>query len=191
MANDAHDNAITDAQAYEKYAKRPQSEDKLAELSQLAEEQLAKQQAVADAERALKERKEELRQIAEVAVPELMDSLGIENFTTTSGIKIKVGTKIRASINAQNQRGAFDWLREHGHEAIIKRELKMTFGMGEDEQAQEVIKKLDGMPVQDKSAVHPSTLVKFVGEMLEAGHDVPAELFNIHQQRITKIDVKK
>lgn len=175
---------------YSGYQSRPQSDDALAKLSQLAEDQLAASHALAAAEKAVEDRKEELRQIAEVEVPELMDTLGMKEFTTTSGIKIKVAVKIRASINAQNQAGAFRWLRENNHEAIIKREVKVQFGMGEDAQAQETLKKLEGLPVQDKSSVHNATLVKFVGEMLKDGLPVPEELFNIHRQRFTKVDVK-
>lgn len=192
MANDAHDNAQTDKDAlknYGDYVKRPQSDDALAVLSQLAEDQLAAQIRVAATEKALADSKEELRLIAEVAVPELMDQLGMREFTTTSGIKIKVDMKIRASINAQKQMEAFQWMRDNNHESLIKRVIAVQFGMGEDAEAQAALEKLEGLPVQDKSTVHNGTLVKFVKEMLATGQDVPEELFNIHQQRITKVKI--
>ena len=175
---------------YEDYQNRPQSDDALAKLSQLAEDQLAAVRVVEAAEEAVKDAKEALRLIAEVAVPELMDALGMEEFTTTSGIKIKVSTKIRASISAKHQAAAFAWLRENNHEALIKREVKMQFGMGEDELAQETLEKLDGLTIQDKSSVHNQTLVKFITELLEQGKPVPEDLFNIHKQRFTKVGVK-
>ena len=190
MANDAHDNAETDKRTYLDYVDRTDNTDALAMLSRLAEDQLAAQAALTAAEQDVKEKTAALRDNAEVAVPDLMDQLGMEEFTTTSGIRIKVGTKIRASINSQNQADAFRWLRENNHEALIKRELKLRFGMGEDALAQEAIDKLDGLPVQDKSSVHNSTLVSFVGEMLRNGKEVPEELFNIHRQRFTKAVVK-
>jgi hypothetical protein len=168
---------------YSDFQKRPQSDDALAKLTQLAEDQLAATSALTEAEEQVTAKKEALRLIAEVAVPELMDELGMEEFTTTSGIKVKVSTKIRASISAEHQAAAFRWLRENNHEALIKREVKMQFGMGEDEIAQETIEKLDGLPLQDKSSVHNGTLVKFITEMLEGGKPIPEELFNIHKQR--------
>lgn len=191
MANDAYDNAKTDKEAYAKYAQRPASDDALAQLSQLAEDQLAAQTAVKDAEEALKQRQKELRDIAEVQVPELMDSLGMKEFETTSGIKIKVDKKYRASIKADMTDQAMRWLRDNGHEALIKRELKMTFGMGEDGLAQEAIDRLGDTPFDDKSKVENPTLVKMVREALEAGKEVPEELFNVFPQRFTKVTTKK
>lgn len=174
---------------YSDYIDRPQSEDALAELSRLADAQLEAQVAVERAEEELKARKQELAEIAEVQIPELMEKMGIETFTTTSGVKISVKEQIRASILAAHRGAAFRWLRENGHEALIKREVKVAFGMGEDELAQETIEKLGDLPVEDKSSVHPSTLKKFVTELLEAGAEVPEELFSVHRQRVSNIKV--
>lgn len=167
----------------------PTSDDALARLSQLAEAQLEAQISVAKAERGLKAWQEELRQISEVHIPELMEELGVEEITTTSGIKLAVSEKIQASILAANKAAAFRWLRENGHEALIKRVVRVQFGMGEDELAQEAIDRLKDLPVEDDSKVHPSTLKKFVKELLSEGQEVPEELFSVHRQRVANIKV--
>jgi len=174
---------------YSDYIDRPQSEDALAELARLADAQLEAHKAVARAEVELTKRERELRDIAEVAIPELMEEMGIETFTTTSGVKISVKEQIRANILAANRGAAFRWLRDNGHAALIKREVKVAFGMGEDELAQETIDKLGDLPVEDKSSVHPSTLKKFVSDRLADGKDVPEDVFSIHRQRVAAIKV--
>jgi len=42
--------------------------------------------------------------------------------------------------------------------------------------------------VDDKAAVHPSTLTSFVKERLAEGDDFPLELFGVHRQRSSVID---
>ena len=168
---------------------QPQSEDGLAQLSRLAEEQLERQKAVAAAEAELEKRKDELRETAEVAIPELMEELGIETFTTSNGLKVSVKEDIRASILAANKAQAFQWLRDNGHSAIIKRIVKVQFGMGEDDQAEQAIEALGDLPVEDESNVHWQTLCRFAREMLSEGQEIPEELFSIHRQRVSKIKV--
>ena len=168
---------------------KPQSEDALARLSVMADEQLQKQLDVAVATKALKDAKEELDQVSMFDIPELMAELGIEEFQTTSGLKVSIKEKVRASILKATQIQAFMWLRENGHAAIIKRIVKVQFGMGEDEMAQKAIETLlkQALPVEDNSSVHPSTLAKFVREMFENGAEVPEELFSVHRQRVAGI----
>lgn len=174
---------------YSDFTARPQSSDAMAKLTELAIAQLKAEKSIDDAETALKQAKEDLRQIAEDQIPELMDQLGVAAFTTTNGLKITVDTKTRASIAAKSKAEAFRWLRKNGHAALIKREIRMLFGMGEDDLAEIAKAMLADMPVEDSSSVHNATLVKFVGEMLKEGKSIPEELFNVHQQRFTKVKV--
>jgi len=168
---------------------KPVSDDAMAKLAKLAQDQLDCEQRVESAKQYLKRAEDELRTVAEVSIPELMDEMGMTEFKTKTGLKIIVSEKIRASITAAKRNQAFKWLRDNGHAALIKRVVKVQFGMGEDAQAEAAIKKLGDLPVEDDSSVHNQTLVKFVGEMLKDGRDVPEELFNIHRQRFTKVKV--
>lgn len=170
---------------------KPKSEDALAKLSELADKQLALEKELAEAEKAVEDAEKALREVSEIEIPELMDQLSIEDFKTTSGLKVSVKEDIRAHIKKANQPDAFQWLREHGHEALIKRELKVQFGKGEDEQAESTLKTLREAELQaeDKAYVHPSTLAKFVREKLKAGEEIPLELFGVHRQRVSKVNV--
>lgn len=170
---------------------KPKSESDLSKLATLADKQIDLERQLAEAEATVKSSKRALAEIREVEIPELMDSLGMEEFKTTSGLKIKVKENIRASISKANQADAFAWLREHGHDALIKRELKVLFGKGEDAQAEETLEMLREAELQadDNASVHASTLAKFVREKLEAGEEVPMELLGVHRQRVSSVSV--
>lgn len=165
------------------------SEGELSRLSTLAEEQAKAESEVARLEAELAQARETLKDYAERQVPELMDSIGIEEFKTSTGLKIQVAETIRASISATNAPRAFAWLRGSGHAALIKREVKLTFGRGEDEKAEDTIRDLEskGLNPEDKSSVHPSTLSAFVKESLNAGTEIPLDLLGVHRQRVAKI----
>ena len=163
----------------------------LARLSEAAEDQLAAEKALEAAEVEQKRAKDALKKIQEVTIPELMDEAKLSEFKTESGVKISVKENIRASISAANRPDAFAWLREHGHEALIKRQVTVMFGKGEDATAAEAIKALEEreLPVDDKSSVHAQTLAKFIREKLEAGEEVPMELFGVFRQRVSTVKV--
>jgi len=177
---------------YSDYTDKPASEDALAELSRLADQQMDKAVEVEKAEAELKRVTDEYRQIAEVDIPELMQELGLEEFKTTSGLIITIKEAVRASILAAQKAAAFRWLRENGHGALIKRVVKLQFGMGDDELAQAAIDKLgDDYDIDDDSSVHAGTLKKFVKEMQAEGKEVPETMFSIHRQRVAGIKTKK
>ena len=173
---------------YEDYVK-PVSADALAQLSTLADRQVSAQQAVKQAERQVEIEKANLREIAEVQIPELMQKLGMEKFTTTSGLTVSVQQKVRASVLAAKKAEAMKWLRDNGHEALIKRIVKVQFGMGEDAKAAEAIAALGDLPVEDDSSVHAQTLAKFVRELDDEGKTVPEELFSVHRQRVSQVKI--
>lgn len=160
----------------------------LKQLSELARAQLDAETALAEAEKNVKLRKDELKVIKEQMIPELMDEMGMEDFTTTEGIKITVKEDIRASITAANAPEAFRWLRDNGHANLIKRKITVT--PANDEQGTEVLDRLAGLEVEDKPSVHPMTLSAWVREMLRDGKDIPMEPFGVFRQRVSKVEVK-
>lgn len=163
----------------------------LAQLSGLAAEQKEAEAAVVRAEEELKKAKARLRDVSEHKLPELMDEIGMEEFTTKDGIKIKVGEVIRASIPATTQAQAHAWLEENGRGAIIKRNFTIEFGKGEDAWAKkfqaDLAKRKKPLRSTVKQAVHPQTLQAALRELLEDGADVPLDLFGAHRQRFTRI----
>lgn len=163
--------------------------DKLSQLQQMAELQAKADAEVKDLEAKLTAAKETYRDLSERQVPELMDSIGMAEFKTATGLVIKIDETIRASIPKPKEPLAFRWLRDHDNAAMIKRGISISFGKGEDEKAEKLLTDLleQGFEPDDKSSVHPSTLAAFVREKLANGVDIPLELFGVHRQRVAKI----
>lgn len=166
----------------------------LARLSGLALDQKEAEAEVARLEEALKAAQARLRDIAEHQLPALMDEAEMKVCQTRDGITIKIVEKIRGSIPAATAPKAFAWLEEHGHGNLIKREVKVEFGKGEEAWAKkfmaDLAKRKRPLKVDLKRGVHPSTLASFVTEQLQEGVDIPLETFGVFRQRSAKIEFK-
>jgi hypothetical protein len=92
-----------------------------------------------------------------------------------------VATVISANISKDRSAGAHEWLRDNGFGDLIKNTVSVNFGKGEDDKAGELIKGLEdsGYNVDQKEAVHPSTLKAFCKEQIEKGSEIPTDLFGI------------
>lgn len=159
------------------------------QLQELADRQIAAEEALAEAEELVAQRKKELAVIAEGELPELMDTFGIEEFKLRTGQKIKVAEALRTSIPKKNEALAFEWIRQQGSGKMIKREIKVPFAMGQDDDAAKLAKELEkrGLEPSDKTFVAPATLKAFIKRRLESGEELPVDLFSIFRQRLTKI----
>lgn len=161
------------------------------ELDELAKILIARELEEFRCEVALKAAVEARREVAERRLPELMEKLGLSQFTTTSGIKVKVATSYYADIPEARKSEAHRWLERNGQGGLIKRNMEVSFGKGENEEAAAFKDLLAHTAFSDrlteKEAVHPSTLRGWVREMLEAGKDVPMELFGVGRRQSVKI----
>ena len=168
---------------------KPDALGRVASLAQLLVEQ---QQTVAELERELKERKAELRRTETEDLPQLMTELGLTELTLKDNSKVAVKEEVDAKITEKTRAEALKWLLDNDYGGIIKTVVAMEFGRGEHDNAAAIAHHLqqdEGLPVQLKEDVHHSTLKAFVKERLEAGVDVPFDLFNVHSY--TKAIVKR
>jgi hypothetical protein len=153
---------------------------KLNDIATLALKQLTLEDDVAKLEEMLKRKKEDLRRVSEEELPVLMGS--VTEFRLANGRKIVIKPYYSGSINDENADLAFTWLREHGHDDIIKNQVIMQFGKGEDKEAETVMTNLKalGYNPENKKAVHPMTLKAFIREQVESGAEIPLETFKAH-----------
>jgi hypothetical protein len=174
--------------SYADYVDKP-TDDKFARLGQLANAQRAAEQLVEQCQKSLKRAQDALRTISESELPELMDELGLQDFSTTDGLTIEVRENIRAGISKERGPAAYAWLRSNGHSRLIKHSVTVEFSKDEDDKAKALVERLakDELQAEDRQAVHPSTLQAFVKQKLQAGEDLPLELFGVHRQRVAKI----
>jgi hypothetical protein len=123
-----------------------------------------------------------------------MQQAGVELIKLTGGISVEVKPFYSARIPASRSEEAFNWLREHGHGDLIKNQVSLEFGMKQDNEAKSIIEELKakGLPVKQKTTVHPSSLRGFVREQIQdLGKDVPADLFGTYVANKTKITIKE
>ena len=72
------------------------ADDQLKELSSLAADLLKNDKAIEDLESALAALKQVQRQISEVDIPTKMKEMGMLEFVTTEGVKLKVKTSLQS-----------------------------------------------------------------------------------------------
>lgn len=168
------------------------SSNSLAELSSLANNLYLAELAVIEADIKLKEARAKADDIAEQQIPQLMEQIGIEEFTTTSGVRLSVKDIVRTGIPVARRPEAYKWLEDNGFGDMVKRNIVVGFGRGEGDAAASLIQELDGkgLRTKDEMKVEPQTLKKFVKDRLEAGQAVPMELFGVRQFKQAKITAK-
>ena len=156
--------------------------DKVIELKNLEDE-------IKNAEQSLSKLKEQARYISNIEVPQMMEEMHITKLKLKDGESVEIKKVYSGSILPENQEGAFTWLRDHDLGDIIKRDVIVTFGQGEDNKASEYANLAQGQgyePVQ-KIGVHPMTLKAVVRERLESGREMPSDLFKTYAGNRTKI----
>ena len=156
--------------------------DKCFELKDLEDE-------IANAEESLKKLKEKARVVSSIEIPAMMDEMPITKLKLKDGEAVEIKKVYGASIPKDQQEAAFTWLRNNGLGDVIKNDITVTFGRGEDNKAAQYADLAKGQgfePVQ-KIGVNPMTLKALVRERLENGKDVPSELFKPFEGNQTKI----
>ena len=87
---------------------------------------------------------------------------------------------------------AYNWLRENGLGDIIKNEVAVQFGKGEDDKAEQLLDLAvqQGYEPNQRSKVEPMTLKALYRERVEAGLDMPSQFFHTFVKDQTKIGRK-
>ena len=156
--------------------------DKVIELKNLEDE-------ITNAEESISKLKEKARILSQVEIPLMMHEMHITKLKLKDGESVEVKPFYSASISPDVQEKAFEWLRNNGLGDIIKNDITVTFGRGEDNKAVNYTDLARGQgfePVQ-KIGVHAQTLKAVVRERLEAGQEMPSDLFKTFAGNQTKI----
>ena len=155
---------------------------------------LETQKKIEATEEELKKLKDVETTLSEQTIPNLMQQAGVELIKLEGGISVEVKPFYSARIPASKSEEAFQWLRDNGHGDLIKNQVSLEFGMKQDNEAKSIVEELKskGLPVKQKTTVHPSSLRGFVREqMQELGKDVPEELFGTYVTNKTKRTTKE
>ena len=148
---------------------------------------------IEDIEENLKKKKKDLDVISGEVIPTMMSEMGLSQLKLMDGSQIDVKPFYNATITVANRESAFNWLRQNGLGDIIKNEMVVSFGRGEDNKAAEYaeLAKSQGLQPAQKLKVEPMTLKALVRQRIEAGQEVPTEIFSIFVGNKTTIKRKK
>lgn len=161
----------------------------LERLTELALESKQLEKDITAATIALEELKGKNDRILMTHIPEIMATLGMEEFKLTDGSKITVKEDVKCGLSEERKPIAFDWLRANQFDGIIKTAVTLSFGKGEQANVTAAMAALRGLgfdPAVGEN-VHPATLKSFVKEQLEAGANIPLDVFGVYEYKVAKI----
>jgi hypothetical protein len=126
-------------------------------------------------------------------IPTMMSEMGLAELKLQDGSHLKVSTSYRATITEANKEAAFTWLRNNGLGDIIKNEISVSFGRNEDNKAADyaALAQERGYQPTQKLKVEPMTLKALVRERIEAGKEMPTEIFGVFSENKTTIKRNK
>lgn len=160
--------------------------DQVVKLTNLEDELAAK-------EKELKELKRKVELVSGEIIPTMMQEMNISTIKLADGSSVEVKPVYGASIPVAKREEAFKWLRDNGLGDLIKNEVTVAFGRNEDIKASDYagLAKRQGYEPVQKLKVEPMTLKALVRERLEAGQEMPSDLFNLFTGNRTKITRNK
>ena len=144
-------------------------------------------------ENNIKDLKKEYQRISGEVIPTMMSEMGLAELKLSDGSHLKVSTSYKAHITEANKEAAFNWLRDNGLGDIIKNEISVSFGSFEDNKAADYAELAKGQGFQptQKMKVEPMTLKALVRERIEAGKEMPTEIFAVFSENKTTIKRNK
>ena len=144
-------------------------------------------------EENIKNTKKQLEHLSGEVIPTMMSEMGLSHLKLMDGSSVDVKPHYSATITVANKEAAFKWLRDNGLGDIIKNEISVSFGRNEENKAADYasLAQERGFQPTQKLKVEPMTLKALVRERIEAGKEMPTEIFNIFVGNKTTIKRKQ
>ncbi len=153
-----------------------------------------KEDEIAALEEQLKTKKLEADDISSRVIPELLAEQGLSEIKLADGSKVSVKKEFRCTLpkDEVKRQQAYEWLRNEKLGDIIKNNVFVTFGKGEDDKAEQLLNLAaeNGFEPQQKSDVAWNTLTALYQERVQSGLDMPSESFSLWIKYKTKISRK-
>jgi len=148
---------------------------------------------IEQAEENLKNKKKNHDHLSGEVIPTMMSEMGLSHIKLIDGSSVDVKPNYSANITLANREGAVNWLRQNGLGDIIKNEISVSFGRNEDNKAADyaALAQERGYQPTQKLKVEPMTLKALVRERIEAGKDMPTEIFGVFTENKTTIKRKQ
>ena len=143
-------------------------------------------------EKEVKAQKEKADKIGSEIIPNLLAEQGLASLKLADGSSVDIRKSYNCTIKKDALESAYNWLRKNGLGNIIKNEVAVQFGKGEDNKAEQLLNLAvqEGYEPTQKQKVEPMTLKALFRERIEAGLDMPSEFFHTFVKDQTKIGRK-
>ena len=150
------------------------------------------EEEIVQLEDQLKEKKEAARKLSEEDIPQFLAEKGLSSITLDNGTEVKITEEVRPGVKVANRPYVYSWLRDNGYGDLIKSNVSVSFGMGEDSQAIKLKAAIQdlGMVSNEKEDVHYQTMKAFVTEQHKKGVSLPDE-FGVYVANKTKLVQKR
>jgi len=161
-------------------------------LSEEIEKLKSIQTEISEAESKVKELKEQEKVQSTVVIPKMMEDMNLSTIKHKDGSEISIKKIYSATIKADKKAEAYIWLRNNGFGDIVKNDITVTFGRGEENKATAYadLAKQQGFEPSQKESVHPATLKVVMEEWKNKGNEVPSEFFWTFDGSQTKVKSK-
>ena len=149
---------------------------------------------IKSAEKHIQDLKAQADDVGSRIIPELLAEQGLTSLKLADGSAVSVKKEFRCTLPKDEDRraAAYKWLRDNKLEDIIKNNVFVTFGRGEDDKAKQLLDLAaeNGFEPQQKSDVPWNTLTALFKERVESGLDMPSDVFSTWIKDKTKITRK-
>ncbi len=161
-------------------------------LTDLAEELDFAQKEVDNKKSELEDAQAHLKELSHRTIPEAADGLDGKFELEGTERQLIIEEIIRASIAEERKEPAIKWLDENGYGNLVKRQLIIEFNRDDEERYKSFVEHIKMFPgpnlvIKRTDSVHHATLTSWVREKLEAGVDLPVQIFGIFRGRVAKL----
>lgn len=166
--------------------------DALGRLSELVDILDAQEEYVANLQASLDKATARRDELAQVLIPEAMAEAGQFESVDVGGRRVTLNKTYHGNIAKEQRAAAHAWLRANGFGSIIKNDVTVRFGKGEDADANQlagILSQEYAAKLRRNESVHHSTLNAFVKERLTKGDELPDSL-GAHVRTVAKITRK-
>ena len=111
----------------------------ISSLAGYCKELKAYEDEIADLEEKIKYKKEKADKISSEIIPNMLAEQGISSLKLADGSSVDVSKSYNCTIKKDEMESAYTWLRENQLGDIIKNEVSVQFGRGEDNKAEQLL----------------------------------------------------
>ena len=146
---------------------------------------------IKSAEKHLQDLKAKADDIGSRVIPELLAEQGLTSLKLADGSSVSVKKEYRCTLPKDESRReqCYNWLRDNQLGDIIKNNVSVTFGRGEDDKAKQLLDLAvgNGYEPSQREKVEPMTLKALYRERVESGLDMPSDVFHLFVKDETKM----